>query len=155
MYKKFIILSLPALLAACAGPKYTAEAILEENQSREITIVQDNATRNVFLESMQEWCLDTDHQCTVVSDGTPPNKSELTLTYVSRWSWDFRPFIGDAQIKAYKNNKKVGSVEFVAPNSLNPGKFGNNKKRITTMLDLLFGKQTVDEAQSKIDSGTI
>ncbi|EOU2464899.1 Sbal_3080 family lipoprotein [Vibrio navarrensis] len=153
MYKKIIILSLSVLLAACATPKYTAEAISGENQSKEITIVKDDATREIFLDSMQEWCLDTAHKCTVVSDGTPPKSSELTLTYVSRWSWDFRTFIADAQVKAYKNNEKVGEVEFNAPNSASTDKWGDDKKRIITMMDILFGKQTVSEAQSKIKSG--
>ncbi|PNH91534.1 Sbal_3080 family lipoprotein [Vibrio diazotrophicus] len=153
MYKRIIILSLPVLLAACAAPKYTVEAISEENQSKEITIVKDEATREIFLDSMQEWCLDSAHKCTIVSDGTPPNSSELTLTYVARWSWDFRTFIADAQVKAYKNREKVGEVDFKAPNNTNPDKWGNDKKRIITMMDLLFGKQTVSEAQSNIKSG--
>ena len=153
MYKKLIILSLPVLLAACASPKYTVEAIPEEHQSEEVTIVKDDATREVFLDSMQEWCLETAHKCTVVSDGTSPKGSELTLTYVSRWSWDFRTFIADAQVKAYKNSEKVGEVEFKAPNSANTNKWGNDNKRIIAMMDLLFGKQTVIEAQSKIKSG--
>ncbi|MFA0441423.1 Sbal_3080 family lipoprotein [Vibrio sp. 10N.222.51.C12] len=153
MYKKLIILSLPVLLAACAAPKYTAEVIPEDNQSKDITIVKDDATREIFLESMQEWCLDTAHKCTVVSDGTPPESSELTLTYVSRWSWDFRTFVADAKIKAYKNSAKVGEVEFKAPNSANSDKWGNDSKRIIAMMDLLFGKQTLSEAQSKIKAG--
>ncbi|MCG9751877.1 Sbal_3080 family lipoprotein [Vibrio brasiliensis] len=153
MYKKLVILCLPVLLAACAAPKYTVEPISEENQSKEITIVKDNATREIFLDSMQEWCLDTAHKCTVVSDGTTPKSSELTLTYVSRWSWDFRTFIADAKVKAYKNSKKVGEVEFKAPNSANSDKWGDDSKRIIAMMDLLFGKQTVSEAQSKIKSG--
>ncbi len=153
MYKKLVILSLPILLTACAAPKYTANSISKENQGTEITIVRDNATREIFLESMQEWCLDTAHKCTVVSDETPPKSSELTLTYVSRWSWDFRTFIADAKIKAYKNNEKVGEVEFKAPNSANSNKWGDDNKRIIAMMDLLFGRQTVSEAQSKIKSG--
>ena len=153
MFKKLLILSLPFLLAACAAPKYSVEVIPEEHQSQDVTIVKDDATRTIFLDSMQEWCLDEAHKCTVVSDGTPPESSELTLTYVSRWSWDFRTFIADAQIKAYKDNKKVGEVEFKAPNSLSSKKWGDDSKRIITMMDLLFGKQTVSEAQSKISSG--
>ncbi len=155
MYKKLFILSLPVLLAACASPKYTVEAISEENQSKNITIIKDDATRDVFLDSMQEWCLDTAHRCTVVSDGTPPQSSELTLTYVSLWSWDFRTFIADAKVKAYKNSEKVGEVEFIAPNNAHANKWGDDNKRIVTMMDLLFGKQSVSEAQSKIKSGEI
>ena len=49
-----------------------------------ITIVKNDATRVIFLDSMKDWCLDTAHKCSVVGDGTLPQQSELTLTYVSR-----------------------------------------------------------------------
>ena len=98
MYKKLIILSLPILLAACAAPKYTVEAISEENQSKEITIVQDDATRDVFLDSVQEWCLDTAHKCTLFANQLPmycsvsPCVSALGGTgYISAVSMKFTP----------------------------------------------------------------
>ncbi len=155
MLKKIVILSLPIILSACASPKYTAEPISNQNQLQTVTIVKDDATREIFLDSMQEWCLDTAHKCTVVSDGTSPVGSELTLTYVSRWSWDFKTFIADAKIKAYRNSTKVGEVEFEAPNNTNPNKWGNDSKRIMAMMDLLFGLQSEGEAQEKIKSGEI
>ncbi len=155
MFKKALVLALPVVLAGCSAPKYTAEPIAQSNQSKEITIVKDNATRAVFLDSLQEWCLDTARKCTVVSDGTAPKADELTLTYVSRWSWDFRTFIADAKINAYKNDKKVGQVEFKAPNNGNLDKFGTDTKRIESMIKILFGEQTISDAQQKIKSGEI
>ncbi|WP_305372969.1 Sbal_3080 family lipoprotein [Photobacterium leiognathi] len=155
MLKKSLLLVLPFLLTACATPKYTVSPIQAANQDSSITIVKDDATRPVFLDSMQSWCLDSNHQCKTVADGSQPKPEELTLTYVSRWSWDFRTFIADATIKAYKNSIKVGEVEFKAPNALNTSKFGDDRKRINTMLELLFGKETVSQAQSKIKSGEI
>lgn len=99
--------------------------------------------------------MDTAHKCKVVSDGTPPEENDLTLTYESRWSWDFKTFIADAKVKAYKDSKKIGEVEFIAPNNANPNKWGNDSKRIMTMLDLLFGLESVTSAQKKISSGDI
>lgn len=155
MNKKLLILALPLILTACAAPKYTATPISSENQSTNITIVKDDATRAVFLDTMQTWCLDTSHKCTVVSDGTPPNPADLTLTYVSRWSWDLRTFIADAEIKAYKNSQRIGEVEFDAPNSANFDKFGDDDKRIASMMEILFGQQTIEQVQAKIGAGII
>ena len=155
MPKKSLLLILPFLLAACASPKYTVSPIQAANQNSSITIIKDDATRPVFLESMRSWCLDSNHQCKTVADDSHPNPEELTLTYISRWSWDFRSFIADATIKAYKNSKKVGEVEFKSPNALNTNKYGDDRKRIDTMLKLLFGKETVSQAQLKIKSGEI
>jgi len=155
MNKTLLILSLPILLTACAAPKYSATPISPVHQSKNITIVKDDATRAVFLDTMKEWCVETDHTCTVVSDGTPPNPEEVTLTYVSRWSWDLVTFIADADVKALKNNYIIGEVEFKAPNSGNLDKFGDDDKRIKSMMEILFGQQTVEEAQAKISSGEI
>ncbi|MDA0128218.1 Sbal_3080 family lipoprotein [Vibrio sp. MarTm2] len=153
MFKKLTIVAIPFLLAACAAPKYTVDPIPQDKQSKEITIVRDDATRDIFLQSMQEWCLDNAHRCKVVNDGTPPEAPELTLTYISRWSWDFSTFIADANIKAYKNDQKVGNVEFKAANNSNPDKWGDDRKRIMAMMDLLFSLSTPEEAQAKIKSG--
>ncbi|MDD9177049.1 Sbal_3080 family lipoprotein [Aliivibrio sp. S2TY2] len=155
MNNKLLILLFPVLLAGCSSPKFSAEPISSENQSNEITIVKDNETRDVFLQTMKEWCLDTGHQCEVAADDTTPKAEDLTLIYSSRWSWDFRTFIADAKIKAYKNNRKVGEVEFKAPNGLNTNKFGDDSKRIESMMSILFNQETIDAAQDKISDGSI
>lgn len=90
-----------------------------------------------------------------MDDYTQPNPDELTLTYVSRWSWDFTTFIADAKISAFKNNKKVGEVQFQAPNTLDTSKFGDDEKRIYMMLQLLFAEKTINEAQNSISRGDI
>lgn len=153
MNRNYLILAFTILLTACSAPRYSVVPIEQSQQSDTVTIVKDDATRDIFLDSMQEWCLDTAHKCNVVLDGTPPEESELTLIYVSRWSWDFKTFIADAKIRAYKNSKKVGEVEFVAPNNTNPKKWGNDSKRIKVMLDLLFGLESEDGARQRIASG--
>lgn len=150
-----MILSATLFLAACSAPKYTVEPIEESKQTKEITIVKDNATRAIFLDTMQEWCLDNAKRCKLVPDGTHPNESELTLMYVSRWSWDLSTYIADSRINAYKDEVKVGEVEFKAPNTMNTNKWGDDRKRILMMLDLLFGQETTANAHSKIESGEI
>ncbi|GMQ48509.1 Sbal_3080 family lipoprotein [Vibrio sp. 10N] len=153
MRRNYVVFVFTLLLTACSAPRYSVAPIEPSEQSDRVTIIRDDATRDIFLDSMQEWCLDTAHKCKVVSDGTPPEDNELTLTYVSRWSWDFKTFIADAKVNAYKDRKKVGEVEFVAPNNTNPKKWGNDSKRIMMMLDLLFGLESVTDAQQKIASG--
>ena len=144
------------LLSGCAGPQFSVQPINENNRTTEITVVEDNATREVFLNSIESWCFDHSYNCNVVPDGSKHIPEELTLNYVSRWSWDFRTFIGDATIKAYKNRDLVGKVEFKAPNSeFNFDKFGDDVKRIETMMQLLFGLITETEANKKLVSGKL
>ncbi|MGO1191716.1 MULTISPECIES: Sbal_3080 family lipoprotein [Vibrio] len=116
-----------------------------------MTIIKDDATRAIFLDTMQEWCLDNAKRCKLVPDGTHPKSSELTLMYVSRWSWDLSSYIADSRINAYKDELKVGKVEFKAPNTLNSDKWGDDRKRILMMLDLLFGKKTPQKHSQKLN----
>lgn len=67
----------------------------------------------------------------------------------------FKLLYSRLRINAYKDELKVGKVEFKAPNTLNSDKWGDDRKRILMMLDLLFGKKNTTEAQSKIESSEI
>ncbi|WP_325894946.1 Sbal_3080 family lipoprotein [Grimontia sp. NTOU-MAR1] len=146
-------LFLGTILVGCSGPKYTATPISESNQSAEVTIVEHPPTRSVFLDNMLRWCMDEGKKCKVMKPNTTPDPSELTLTYISRWSWDIRTFVADAKIKAYRNDTQVGEVEFKAPNHLKLSKYGDDNKRIRAMMDILFGRITVSEAQQKLSAG--
>ncbi|KAB0304341.1 hypothetical protein F2Z80_10495 [Vibrio fortis] len=145
-----LILFAVALLAGCSAPKYSGNALPEANNIENITIVEDTKTRTVFLDSMLDWCLNNQVKCKVVADGSEHKPEEVTLDYVSRWSWDFRTFVADAKISAYQGQERVGNVEFKAPNSANLSKFGDDMERIKAMMDILFDKKTAQEATQMI-----
>ena len=154
--KKFLLsIAAVTLIASCASPKFTAKAISTTNQMKDVTVVKDDATREVFLDSIESWCLDKSYDCKIVPDRSKHNPEELTLNYVSRWSWDFTTFIADAELKAYKNKQLVGEVTFKAPNSMNTDKFGDDKKRIKTMAELLFGLISEADANKKLAAGEL
>ena len=151
--KKIISILAVMLLAGCAGPKYSAKPISEDNRLQKITVVKDDATREIFLDTIESWCFDTNHDCNFVADRSKHVPEELTLNYESKWSWDFRTYIADAKVKAYKDEKLVGEVSFNAPNTLDTNKFGDDEKRIETIMQLLFGLMNESEANEKLKSG--
>lgn len=154
--KKYLLPIITAtVLAGCASPKFSVSPINSEDKLKGITIVKDDATREVFLGTIETWCLDESYDCNFVPDRSKHVPEELTLQYVSRWSWDFRTYIADAEIKAYKNKQLVGEVTFLAPNTLDTDKFGNDVKRIETMIDLLFGIIKESDANKKLKSGDL
>ena len=142
-------------LAGCAGPKFLAKPINEDNKLKKVTVVKDDATREIFLGTIEIWCLDTNHECNFVADRSKHVPEELTLNYISRWTWDLKTYISDAKIKAYRNNKLVGEVSFKAPNTLDTNKYGNDDQRIETMMQLLFGLMTVSDANKMLKSGEL
>ncbi|MEZ9526447.1 Sbal_3080 family lipoprotein [Enterovibrio norvegicus] len=155
MKKSLAIIFAGFVLAGCSGPKFTVMPIATDMQQDEVTIVEHQRTRAVFLDNMLHWCRDSGKQCKVVRDAPLQEDTSLTLNYISRWSWDLRTYIADAKITAFKKSEKVGEVTFLAPYSANLDKFGNDNKRIQAMMALLFGELTEKEAQRKIADGEI
>ncbi|CDT76957.1 conserved exported hypothetical protein [Vibrio coralliirubri] len=148
--KNWLVAAVVVLLAGCSAPKYSGNALPEANTIEQVTIVEDEKTRAVFLDSILDWCLNNQVKCKVVADGSEHNPEDITLDYVSRWSWDFRTFVADAKISAYQDQQRVGNVEFKAPNSGNFSKFGNDMERIKAMMDILFDKKTAARATQMI-----
>ena len=108
--KNWLVVAVVVLLAGCSAPKYSGNALPEANNVENITIVEDVKTRSIFLDSMLDWCLNNQVKCKVVADGSEHNPEDITLDYVSRWSWDFRTFVADAKISAYQDQQRVGNV---------------------------------------------
>jgi len=59
-------------------------------------------------------------------------------------------YLKDAEIKAYNGGQRVGEVTYKVPYTANPNKFSVASERITSMMNLLFGKISVQEANIKI-----
>ena len=76
--------------------------------------------------------------------------SSLVLEYVGYWNWDFALFLERAEIRAYEDGRRLRKVEFRAPKSLNLSKFGEGAKRIRIMMDVLFEKISLSEANESV-----
>lgn len=123
--------------------------------SKDITIVRDDATREVFLSRMETWCQDNGYDCSVAPDGSLHKPNNLTLVYISFWSWDITTYIADATIKAYKDSKRIGEATFKASNNFNGAKWGDDEKRIGILMQLLFGQVTQEEANQMLAAGQL
>ncbi|MGL6314296.1 Sbal_3080 family lipoprotein [Vibrio sp. WXL103] len=155
MYKKVIAASVALLLTGCAAPKYQGSAIDHENPNNQVTIIKDEATRDIFLTTMLDWCDANQYTCKVSHEGTEQDEDELTLDYIAKWSWDIATFIGEARISAFHEGERVGNVTFSAPNNANLNKFGDDEARISAMMDVLFGLSSSEQATQLIEDGDL
>jgi hypothetical protein len=55
-----------------------------------------------------------------------------------------------AEIEAFHSGQRIGSVNFKAPNSLNPNKWGSGEERIKLMMDVLYGEKIAEEASMEL-----
>lgn len=143
-----------SLLVGCAGPKYTATAMISDYHSSDVqvVIIEDEKTRKGFQRAMESWLDKNNYKHITSSDGSQHDLEKLTLEYEGHWGWDLALYMNDAYIEAFQNGQRVGKVEFKAPNSLNGNKFGNAEERIGYMMSVLFGQMTEDKANNLINS---
>ena len=95
---------------------------------------------------MEDWLKSHNYEYVVAPDGSKHDSDKLSLEYVGLWSWDMAIFLADARITAYHKGQRVGEVEYQASNNFNLSKFGDGAERIRNMMDVLFGKRTINEA---------
>ncbi len=88
---------------------------------------------------------------TIRSDRSRHDPDQLTLEYHGEWKWDLAIFLSRANIQAFHDGQRVGSVDFRAPNSLNGNKFGDGAERVKYMMDVLFGRMSASEATAEIN----
>ncbi|MCU8006483.1 hypothetical protein L5M11_02930 [Shewanella sp. SM87] len=98
---------------------------------------------------------------TVQPDGSKHDLNKLTLEYEGNWTWDLglgtwdlALYLKSAEINAFQNGQRVGSVKFQVPYTANPSKFGNAANRISYMMSALFGQITADEATKKVNGSS-
>ena len=136
-------------LAACGAPKFSGRAIQDTDAS--ILIIEDNATRSGFLQAMESWMSKNGYQYDVAQEGSRHDPDQITLEYKGHWAWDLALYLKDARIEAFNNGQRVGDASYLVPTVTgNFGKFSVAEERIQTMLDLLFGKISVKEANQTI-----
>jgi hypothetical protein len=134
-----------ALMTGCAGPRYTGSPIGDVNSAK-IVIINDKQTRSGFQDAMESWLSMNNYDYIVAPEGSKYDFEKINLEYVGKWSWDLALFMSDARISAYHEGQRVGYVQYEAPNSLNANKFGNAEERIGYMMDVLFRKKTIENA---------
>ncbi|SCA56638.1 conserved exported hypothetical protein [Candidatus Terasakiella magnetica] len=148
--KFLLILSFAILLSACAAPQFNASPL--KYSGSQIVVIKDNDTREGFLQSMKSWLAQNKYDFAVSEDGSKHDHKKVTLEYEGHWGWDLALYLKDAEIKAYSDGQRIGEASYKVPYTANPNKFSVASERIASMMDLLFGKKSVQEANSEIRS---
>ncbi|MBE0597847.1 MAG: hypothetical protein IH614_11300 [Desulfuromonadales bacterium] len=143
--KKILWCVLVLVLTGCAGPRYTGSSI-ESAEKLEVVIINDVDTKAGFQDAIAAWLDKNLYQYIIVPEGSKYEYEKINLEYSGVWRWDLAIFLSEAKISAYNQGQKIGHVEYNAPNNLNGNKFGNAEERISYMMDILFKKTSVDDA---------
>lgn len=149
---KFAFILSLTVLAGCAGPRISGNAIPSEiiSSDPEILSINDAETRDGFQRAVESWLSKNRKKYTVKPDYSKHEPDKITLEYEGKWGWDLALYLREAEIEAFYKGQRVSSVSFKAPNSLNANKWGNAEERINLMLDVLFGKLSAAEATQEL-----
>ncbi|GAB1263028.1 Sbal_3080 family lipoprotein [Aurantivibrio plasticivorans] len=155
--KLIVVGVLVSSMVACAAPRYSGGQIADEliTTKPEVVVIDDVATKEGFLKTIEAWLTENNYTYQVDPDGSTHDLQKLTIEYVGKWNWDMAVYLSEAKIEAFHQGQRVAEVEYKAPNSLNTNKFSNAEERVRYMLEVLFGKISADEATQaiKISSG--
>lgn len=148
-----VIVGLILMLSGCAGPKFSGRAIEPRPGASQydVVVVEDGDTKDGFRMAIEEWLEARNYHHSVAPDRSRHDPERLTLEYYGEWKWDLAIYLSRAEIEAFHEGQRVGSVDFRAPNSLNGNKFGDGEERVKYMMDVLFGRMSASEATAEIN----
>lgn len=146
--KKIMALALlVAMTAGCVSNKgITDVSQVKEPQITEVIILKDTATRESVLPVLEQWFYNNGYSSTVVSSLSEVGPEDYILSYRAWWSWDLATYMRKVEMSVKNKGETLGSIDFDALQYGGYGKFGNAEQRLNILLDALFEKITIEEA---------
>lgn len=153
MTRSLVVLAIAVVLVDCAGPRFSGRAIepRPDPAQYDVVVVEDQDTKDGFRTAIEEWLEARSYHHSIAPDRSRHDPERLTLEYHGEWQWDLAIFLSRANIQAFHDGQRVGSVDFRAPNNLNGNKFGDGAERVQYMMDVLFGRMSASEATAQIN----
>lgn len=153
MKRSVTVVVMAMVLSACAGPKFSGRAIepRPDPDQYDVVVVEDRDTKDGFRIAIEEWLETGNYHHSVAPDRSRHDPERLTVEYYGEWKWDLAIYLSRANISAFHDGQRVGSVDFHAPNSLNGNKFGDGAERVKYMMDVLFGRISASEATAEVN----
>ncbi|RCU49602.1 hypothetical protein DU002_11850 [Corallincola holothuriorum] len=115
-----------------------------------IVILKDEPTRESVLPVLVKWFKDNGYDSTVVMAVSESTPDDYVFSYRAWWGWDIATYMKDVEMTVNKNGERLGALNFDALQYGGFGKFGDAEQRLQILLDVLFGKITVDQANEQL-----
>ncbi|MDR0646532.1 MAG: Sbal_3080 family lipoprotein [Elusimicrobiota bacterium] len=140
MKKSILLLCCVCCLTACTKYAVRGEQAAKFFQKdRVVYVVNNDATRDGFLNVMKDWLSKNQYRVKVINEST--DISAPYLTYVGKWSWDLGIFLADSTIKIFSDGYERGASSIKVSNGFNLNKYGGTELKINNLMSLLFFHQ--------------
>lgn len=150
--KKIMMLAfLVTIATGCASNKgITDISQVKEPEMTGVVILQDKSTRESVLPVLEKWFYDNGYHSTVVSSLSEVGPDDYILSYRAWWSWDLATYMRKVEMNVKSKGQTLGNINFDALQYGGFGKFGDAEQRLNILLDAMFGKITVEEANKRL-----
>lgn len=145
--KKYTLLILLLMVTGCVSNKgVTTLDPVNLEKSTQIFILKDAATRESVLPVLEKWFQNNGYSATVIESLKEAQPDNYVLSYSARWGWDMATYMRAVEMRVNSNGESLGHLDFDALQYGGFGKFGSAETRLNILLDALFGKITLEQA---------
>ncbi|NRA53448.1 MAG: hypothetical protein HRU23_04835 [Gammaproteobacteria bacterium] len=152
--KLIIIPILLAVLTGCASNKgITQLQQINVSDNSKVIILKDEPTRASVLPVLEKWFSDNGYSSQVVSSLEDVKPNDYILSYRAWWGWDLATYMKNVHMNVKAKGETLGQLNFDALQYGGFGKFGDAEQRLAILLDALFGKITIEQANKSLGGG--
>ena len=144
--KTFLTIVCVLGIGACSSNQGLVEYKKFDRETKAILILKDEATREGVLPIIVAWFKENNFNATVINALNEINPDDYIFTYRAWWGWDLKTYMRKVEMAVKSKGETLGRLQFDALQYGGFGKFGDTEKRLRILLDVLFGKITVEEA---------
>lgn len=118
----------------------------EINNETQVVILKDEDTRESVLPVLEKWFKDNGYSHTVILSLQEAKPEDYILSYKAWWGWDLATYMKKVDMRVKAKGETLGSLNFDALQYGGFGKFGSAEQRLRILLDALFGKISIEQA---------
>lgn len=115
-------------------------------EGHQVLILKNEDAKKGVLPVLENWFQENGYSTDVITSLDEAKPENYVLRYSAKWNWDLAIYMRAVEMQLSSKGETLGNIEFDARQYGGHGKFGSAEKRLNILLDALFGKITVDEA---------
>lgn len=126
------------VMIVCAGCSITQDVRpVPPSVEPDVCVIENPAVRPLVLGAYMDTLARRGYRVRVVRDAAA-DECPLTSTYVARWSWDMKPYMGYARIDVLRHGQTIGEAVYDCHASASFDRYVEPRAKITELVEQLY-----------------
>lgn len=137
----FALVFILAALSACSITRTANPVSMQGLSGKEICVIENTSVKKRFLPMLRTALESKGFIVKQLGGDATVSACPLVSTYTARWSWDFKSYMGYAEIIVYRNGTRAGDALYQAPTggmSMTSEIYEADELKVKGMVDRLF-----------------